>query len=186
MKNFKDKVDLIVSATLVLIIASSYSLSTDLQINVNRTLSMLRLNDHKGILMYFYGLPKISAIAAMLIISEQTLVPILGKESIVYANYKFFGKFEGLLISLLGIMLGLLITFVIARSFTLLLKKFFNFNKVELFSNKFGIFFIIMISIIPIWPSALVGYLAGLAGIRMKNFLLPSILGQALCLILFF
>jgi uncharacterized membrane protein YdjX (TVP38/TMEM64 family) len=156
------------------------------QADVNRTIGKLNMDDSKGIMMFLHGHKETSAAWVALIMAEQVLAPLLSKSAITSAAFKFFGMPLGVLICAAGIAAGLCITFSISRAVNALIKKRAKLDSIENLADRFGTAAVFAISLIPFWPSALSGYVAGLAGMKMKKYLPAAVLGQAICLILFF
>lgn len=188
MSNSKnsDKIYFAGAAAVLLTAVLAYLLFTQFQIDVNRTIGKLNMDDSKGIMMFLNGNKENSAAWAVLIMAEQTLAPTLSKGAITSAAFKFFGMPLGVLICTAGIAAGLSITFSISRALNALIKKRAKLGSLENLADRFGTAAVFAISLIPFWPSALSGYLAGLTGMKMRKYLPAAVLGQAICLILFF
>ena len=173
------------TAALLLTAVLAYLLFPQFQADVNRTIGKLNMDDSKGILMFLHGHRETSAAWAALIMAEQTLAPLLSKGAITSAAFKFFGMPQGVLICTAGIAAGLSITFCISKAVNTLIKKRAKLDSLEKLADRYGTAAVFAISLIPFWPSALSGYLAGLAGMKLKKYLPAAVLGQAICLILF-
>jgi uncharacterized membrane protein YdjX (TVP38/TMEM64 family) len=181
-----DKIYFAGTAAVILTAVLAYLMFPQFQADVNRTIGKLNMDDSKGILMFLHGHRDNSAAWAALIMAEQTLAPLLSKSAITSAAFKFFGMPQGVLICAAGIAVGLSITFSISRAVNALIKKRAKLDSIENLADRFGTAAVFAISLIPFWPSALSGYVAGLAGMKMKKYLPAAVLGQAICLILFF
>lgn len=188
MSNSKnsDKIYFAGTAAVILTAVLAYLMFPQFQADLNRTIGKLNMDDSKGILMFLHGHRENSAAWAALIMAEQTLAPFLSKSAITSAAFKFFGMPVGVLICAAGIAAGLSITFSISRAVNALIKKRAKLDSIENLADRFGTAAVFAISLIPFWPSALSGYVAGLAGMKMKKYLPAAVLGQAICLILFF
>ncbi|HSN59148.1 MAG TPA: VTT domain-containing protein [Clostridiaceae bacterium] len=188
MSNSKnsDKIYFAGTAAVILTAVLAYLMFPQFQADLNRTIGKLNMDDSKGILMFLHGHRETSAAWAAMIMAEQTLAPLLSKSAITSAAFKFFGMPLGVLICAAGIAAGLSITFSISRAVNALIKKRVKLDSIENLADRFGSAAVFAISLIPFWPSALSGYVAGLAGMKMKKYLPAAVLGQAICLILFF
>ena len=188
MSNSKnsDKIYFAGTAAVILTAVLAYLMFPQFQADLNRTIGKLNMDDSKGILMFLHGHRETSAAWAAMIMAEQTLAPLLSKSAITSAAFKFFGMPLGVLICAAGIAAGLSITFSISRAVNALIKKRVKLDSIENLADRFGSAAVFAISLIPFWPTALSGYVAGLAGMKMKKYLPAAVLGQAICLILFF
>lgn len=174
------------TAALLTAAVLAYLMFPQFQADLNRTIGKLNMDDSKGILMFLHGHRENSAAWAALIMAQQTLAPFLSKGAITSAAFKFFGIPLGVFICTAGIAAGLSITFCISRAVNKLIKKRAKLDSLEKLADRYGTAAVFAISLIPFWPSALSGYLAGLTGMKMKKYLPTAVLGQAICLILFF
>ncbi|MBP1743804.1 MAG: associated Golgi protein [Firmicutes bacterium] len=183
-----DKIFIAGAAAILLAAVLAYLMFPQFQADVNRTFGKLNMDDSKGILMFLHGHRDKSAAWAVLIMAEQTLAPFLSKDAIAAAAFRFFGKPQGVLICVAGIAAGLTITFCVSRAVNTLVKKRvkMKLDSLEDLAERFGTAAVFAISLIPLWPSAFSGYLAGLAGMKMKKYLPAAVMGQAICLMLFF
>jgi uncharacterized membrane protein YdjX (TVP38/TMEM64 family) len=182
----RDRIYIAVTAAMILAAVLAYILFPVFQTDINRTIGKLNMDDSKGLLIFLYGQQDASAAWGVLIMAEQTLAPFLSKGAAVAALLKYFGIPLGMLLCTAGIAFGLLATFCIARAAVSLIRKSINLDPLEDLADRFGMPAVFIISLIPFWPSAMSGYLAGLAGMEIKKYLPAAVLGQAVCLTLFF
>jgi uncharacterized membrane protein YdjX (TVP38/TMEM64 family) len=182
----RDRIYISVTAAMILAAVLAYILFPVFQTDINRTVGKLNMDDSKGLLIFLYGQRDASAAWSVLIMAEQTLAPFLSKGAAVASLLKYFGIPLGMLLCTAGIAVGLLATFCIARAAVTLINKFVRLDPLEALADRFGMPAVFIISLIPFWPSAMSGYLAGLAGMKLKKFLPAAVLGQAVCLTLFF
>lgn len=180
----KDKLFSLSVIASIFILAMIYFLNTTIAINTNRTIEMIFTADVKGIVMYFYEFNDIGYVISILASSIQMLVPPIAKLTVINANIKFFGSTIGLLISLIGMVIGLCYAYALGRAFsTITFGKFLN----KKLLNKYSFYIITVISILWFWPCMLIGYLSGLLVIDFKKFFSAITIGKliSLCYLVF-
>jgi len=153
----RDRLYLAGTAAIILAAVLAYLFSPQVQTDVSRTIGKLNMDDSKGLLMFLHGRRGTSAMWAAIIMAEQTLAPFLSKSAAVTSAVKYFGEAQGLLLCTVGIAAGLLITYCIARTASLLIKKQSWAGSLKDLSDRFGPAAVFAVSILPILPSALAG-----------------------------
>lgn len=119
---------------------------------------------------------------SILIMVLQTLFTPLPLFLVAGANGFIFGILEGIFITLVGAMIGATIAFYLARLFgrelvSRWIKKP-HLSKVDSMSTSNGIKMVFLARLVPVIPSSLVSYLAGLSKISFKGFFVASIFGK--------
>jgi len=127
-----------------------------------------------------YGILTVAISIFLLII--QTLFTPVPLFILVAANGFIFGVSWGVLISLFGSVLGATIAFLLAR---LLGKNFISrflkpehLEKVHSFSRREGPKVVFFARLIPVLPSSIVSYLAGLSNMKFFPYFTATILGK--------
>jgi uncharacterized membrane protein YdjX (TVP38/TMEM64 family) len=182
----RDRIYCAGTAAILLAAVLAYLLSPQVRVDISRTIGKLNMDDPKGILMFLHGHSSSSALWAMIIMAEQTLAPFLSKSAAVTSSLKYFGVVQGSLLCTAGIAAGLMATFCFSRTANLLMRKQAWAGSIKDLADRFGPAAVFFLSALPIMPSALAGYAAGLTGMKLKWFLPAAAAGQAVCLILFF
>jgi uncharacterized membrane protein YdjX (TVP38/TMEM64 family) len=188
MLNSKTRDRIFIAGTAAIILAAvlAYVLFPHVQTDVSRTIGKLNMDDPKGLLMFLHGHSETSALWAAVILAEQTLAPFLSKSAAVSSAVTYFGAAQGIILCTAGITAGLLATFCISRSAGLLVNRKSRNSSLKENADRFGPAAVFVISLLPLLPSALTGYAAGLTGMKLSRYLPAAAIGQALCLILFF
>lgn len=182
----RDRIYIAVTAAMVLAAVLAYIFFPEAQTDINRTIGKLNMDDSKGLLIFLYGHRDSSAAWAVLIMAEQTLAPFLSKGAAVAALLKYFGTPLGMLLCTAGIAAGLLATYCFARAAAVPVNRFISLDSLEGLADRFGMPAVFIISLFPFWASAMSGYLAGLAGMKLRKYLPAAVLGQAVSLMLFY
>jgi uncharacterized membrane protein YdjX (TVP38/TMEM64 family) len=111
----------------------------------------------------------------------QTIVPFVPGGIITMSGGYLFGVFKGTLYSLIGIFLGSLIVFQIARTFGRPLfdkKKDTAFYKdINAASKKYGFIFLLLTRMMPFFPHNILSYALGTTDIPRVKFVLATIIG---------
>lgn len=113
----------------------------------------------------------------------QVVICFLPGQPLQFAGSYIFGIFKGYLISIVGIIMGSIITFYLAK----ILGKdaictLFNNDKIEYYRKKLnsgkGLSILFLIYFIPGLPKDLLGYAAGISDMNLSSFILISTLGR--------
>lgn len=112
-----------------------------------------------------------------------TLLPLLffPDSVLVIAGGMIFGLGKGIILTSLGSFLGATVSFYISRVLgqkivTKLMKgKSVNFEK---YSKHSGLFIILMLRLIPLFPFKVVSYSAGLSKMKFKDFTIATVIGS--------
>jgi uncharacterized membrane protein YdjX (TVP38/TMEM64 family) len=120
---------------------------------------------------------------SVLLMITQAIVSPIPAFLVTAANGMVFGKFWGALISWFGALLGALTSFYIARLFrNVALRKIVRNQKTVEFirhaGEKRGFYVILLARLLPFISFDIIGYMAGLSGIRPWAFILATALGM--------
>lgn len=120
---------------------------------------------------------------SILLMVTQAIIAPIPAFLITAANGMVFGNVWGILISLIGALAGALTTFYIARLFgNVALKKIVRNQKAADFirhaGEKNGFYVILVARLLPFISFDVIGYMAGLSGIRSWAFILGTLLGM--------
>ena len=126
------------------------------------------------------------SLAAWVLIGLQALqiiICIIPGQPIQFATSYMFGVPVGLLISLFGSLIGVIITFYLAKSLgSDSIKSLFGAEKVENYQNKInsgkGLLITFIIYLIPGFPKDLVAYVAGISKMQLLPFIIISTVGR--------
>lgn len=125
--------------------------------------------------------------AALILIGLQVLqviICILPGQPIQFASSYMFGILRGYLISIAGAVIGVTISFYIARMLGRdAMHELFGEEKIESYRRKLnssrGMLAVLLIYLIPGVPKDLVAYAAGVSEMRFRYFLLLSTIGRS-------
>jgi len=120
---------------------------------------------------------------SVLLMITQAIVSPIPAFLVTAANGMVFGNFWGALISWIGALMGALISFYIARLFrNVALRKIVRNQKTVEFirhaGEKRGFYVILLARLLPFISFDIIGYMAGLSGIRPWAFILATALGM--------
>lgn len=180
----KDKLFSLSVLVSMVILALIYFLNPSTKIVVNRTMEMLFTSDSKGMVMYYYEFTDFNYVFSILVSALQMLIPPLAKLTVINANIKFFGGSIALLVSLIGMIVGLSYAYAIGRALSAVtFGKFINRETI----SKYSLPVILVISIVWSWPFIFIGYICGLLLIDFKKFFSAITLGKliSLCYLIF-
>ncbi|NYE58360.1 TVP38/TMEM64 family protein [Carboxydothermus ferrireducens] len=131
---------------------------------------------------YLRSFGLLTVFISILLLIIQTLFTPVPLFILVAANGFIFGVLGGIIISLSGSVLGATIAFLAAR---LLGRNFLSrflkpeyLDKVHSFSRKDGPKVVFFARLIPVLPSSIVSYLAGLSNMRFTPYFLATTLGK--------
>ncbi|WP_075865269.1 TVP38/TMEM64 family protein [Carboxydothermus islandicus] len=123
-----------------------------------------------------------TVIVSLILLVIQTLFTPVPLFILVAANGFIFGIWGGIIISLSGSVMGATIAFLLARflgrNFLSRFLKPEHLNKVHSFSRKDGPKVVFFSRLIPVLPSSIVSYLAGLSNMRFTPYFLATTLGK--------
>ena len=120
---------------------------------------------------------------SVLLMITQAIVSPIPAFLVTAANGMVFGNFWGALISWIGALMGALTSFYIARLFrNVALRKIVRNQKTVEFirhaGEKRGFYVILLARLLPFISFDIIGYMAGLSGIRPWAFILATALGM--------
>lgn len=112
-----------------------------------------------------------------------TLLPLLffPDSVLVIAGGMIFGLGKGIILTSIGSFLGATVSFYISRFLgqkivnRFMKEKSVNFEK---YSKQSGLFIILMLRLIPLFPFKVVSYSAGLSNITFKDFTIATVIGS--------
>ncbi|AFS79632.1 putative membrane protein [Gottschalkia acidurici 9a] len=112
-----------------------------------------------------------------------TLLPLLlfPDSVLVIAGGMVFGLVKGTILTSIGSFLGATVSFYISRILgQKIVSKFIKGKSVNLekYSEQGGLFIILMLRLIPLFPFKVVSYSAGLSNIRFKDFTIATVIGS--------
>lgn len=112
-----------------------------------------------------------------------TLLPLLffPDSVLVIAGGMIFGLGKGILLTSIGSFLGATVSFYISRALgQKIVSKFMKGKSVnfERYSKQSGLFIILMLRLIPLFPFKVVSYSAGLSNITFKDFTIATVIGS--------
>ncbi len=185
--NIEEKKFLVFILCSTLILGAAYILIPDFSINVNRIMEMLFTDDAKGISMYFYEFGSLSYIISIGANAIQILIPPISKLAVIKANANFFGIEMGMLLSVIGLIIGLIYAYSIGELLGIaIIKRILSeerVHKLKDFNNKYGSYLIFVICIMPNPIFAAVAYIAGFLLVDFKKFIIAAILGKIILVI---
>lgn len=124
--------------------------------------------------------------AAFLILAQiiQVVICIIPGQPIQFAGSYIFGVFRGYLISIIGAVIGTVISFYLAKVLGRdALEMIFDKKKIEDYHRKLnsgkGLAAVLLIYLIPGIPKDLTSYVAGISNMRIRPFLLVSTIGRS-------
>ena len=126
------------------------------------------------------------SIAALLFIGIQiiqVIICVLPGQPVQFASSYVFGVVKGFVLSLIGAVIGTVISFYLARSLGRdAVRLFFGEEKVSDYKAKLdsgrGLLLAFLIYLIPGVPKDLVSYVAGISDMRFRPFLLVATVGR--------
>ncbi|MFC5699724.1 TVP38/TMEM64 family protein [Cohnella faecalis] len=141
----------------------------------------MKLEDIQGWLDRYSALGPLPGIALPLL---EALLPFLPLVVFVVANASAYGMWAGFLYSWIGVCVGSLLVFMLARKFgnkygDRIRKRFPKSEKFFGYVERKGFTPIFLLSCFPFSPSALVNISAGLSRMPLHTFLVSIVLGKA-------
>ena len=121
----------------------------------------------------------------------QVVIPILPGFLGCIVGSISFGWFVGFLCNYIGISLGSIIAFLLARKYGVkLVKSMFSEKKYEKYSNwaatsKSYVALLFIAMLLPVFPDDFLCYFSGLTNMKTKKFILIIILGKPWCLLIY-
>ncbi|MBQ6388270.1 MAG: TVP38/TMEM64 family protein [Mogibacterium sp.] len=114
----------------------------------------------------------------------QVIICILPGQPIQFASSYMFGILGGFLLSITGALIGVTISFYIAKFLGKdFLEIVFDADKIENYRRKLnsgkGLLIVLLIYLLPGVPKDLVSYAAGISDMRFRPFLLVSTIGRS-------
>ncbi|SDJ43887.1 TVP38/TMEM64 family protein [Salimicrobium halophilum] len=114
----------------------------------------------------------------------EAFLPILPLLVFVVANAVVYGLFEGFLYSWIGATTGAVLVFLLIRKlgrqrFFLFLRKHRQVKRVMVWLEEHGFGPLFLLMCFPFSPSAIINVVAGLSGVKTRDFLLAAVLGKS-------
>ena len=156
----------------LLLLVCIYLYTPTVSIQVNRGLSMLSLHDVKGLTMQLSSLGNQAALLSIVLNVLQILYAPLPFATVLTATITIVGPIAGLFVSWLGVLLGAVAAYGIARGLigTIMKKKLVAWQG-DKSVQSYGVLLLIAAWLIPGWPAELIAYLAGLSCLNFKSFI---------------
>ncbi|GAV22673.1 TVP38/TMEM64 family protein [Carboxydothermus pertinax] len=131
---------------------------------------------------YLRSFGVLTTVISLFLLVIQTLFTPVPLFILVVANGFIFGVIRGIFLSLAGSVLGATIAFLLARllgrNFISRYLKPEHLDKVHSFSHKEGPKVVFFARLIPVLPSSIVSYLAGLSNMRFIPYFVATTLGK--------
>lgn len=137
------------------------------------------VNELRGFILKF-GV--FSSTVFILFAAIQVIIPPIPGQIAGLAGGYVFGVFLGTFYSMIGLLIGSYVIFVISRKYGRpFIKKIIGIERLNKFDKSFrekGALTLFLFFLIPIFPDDVLCYLAGLTRVKMKNLLIVSIVGR--------
>ncbi|WP_347861208.1 TVP38/TMEM64 family protein [Salimicrobium sp. PL1-032A] len=114
----------------------------------------------------------------------EAFLPVLPLIVFVVANAVVYGLFQGFLYSWIGATTGAVLVFLLVRKlgrqrFFLFLRKHKQVKRVMVWLEEHGFGPLFLLMCFPFSPSAIINVVAGLSGVKTRDFLLAAVLGKS-------
>lgn len=180
IKWLNDKKNIIlILCTIALVIGTVYGYSTGIFTDQNKMDTFLSQSGIMAPLLF------------ILIQAVQVVVPILPGAVGCLFGVIFFGTIKGFVFNYIGICIGSILAFLLARNFgqefvrKMTSKKFFEkYNKYLMKENQFEKIFALLI-FLPVAPDDFLCYLAGISRMSLKKFTTIILLGKPAAIMLY-
>lgn len=180
IKWLDDKKNIIlILCTIALVIGTVYGYSTGIFTDQNKMDTFLSQSGIMAPLLF------------ILIQAVQVVVPILPGAVGCLFGVIFFGTIKGFVFNYIGICIGSILAFLLARNFgqefvrKMTSKKFFEkYNKYLMKENQFEKIFALLI-FLPVAPDDFLCYLAGISRMSLKKFTTIILLGKPAAIMLY-
>ncbi|ABO50130.1 conserved hypothetical protein [Desulforamulus reducens MI-1] len=139
-------------------------------------------NNPENLAEYIRSFGAMTVVISLSLMVLQTLFTPLPLFLLAGANGFIFGVWYGILITLVGSILGATIAFYVARGFGRgMLSRYLKENylaKVDEMSCREGPWMVFMARLIPVIPSSIISYLAGLSKMTFRGFFVATAIGK--------
>ena len=142
-------------------------------------------NDKTLLVNYIKDLGLIAPIIFIILQITQVIIPIIPGSISSIAGVLSFGPILGFIYNYIGLVIGSIITYYLAKKYGInLIKKIFKEETINKYLNKdkFTKLFTVAI-ILPYFPDDLLCYIAGISNIKFKTFIIINILGRPISLL---
>ncbi|MDD3063842.1 MAG: TVP38/TMEM64 family protein [Massilibacteroides sp.] len=170
---------ILILCTIALVIGTVYGYSTGIFTDQNKMDTFLSQSGIMAPLLF------------ILIQAVQVVVPILPGAVGCLFGVIFFGTIKGFVFNYIGICIGSILAFLLARNFgqefvrKMTSKKFFEkYNKYLMKENQFEKIFALLI-FLPVAPDDFLCYLAGISRMSLKKFTTIILLGKPAAIMLY-
>ena len=141
------------------------------------------LTNVKGIEKWLQSFGKLGSMMFILLQIMQVIVFFIPGEFIQASGGYLYGTVVGTLLSVCGILIGSVITFIIAKKFgDRLLRKILplkDYNKIlSLISKPRNRLIIFVLHLLPGFPKDMLGYVSGITSIKLKEFIIISTIAR--------
>lgn len=131
---------------------------------------------------FILGFGILSPLIVILITTLQVLIAPIPAQVTAFVSGYIFGVTWGTIYSLIGVTLGSFLAFIIGRKFgRKFVSKIVNskiFNKFDNICDNRDTFILFLIFLLPCFPDDAICYLAGLSKIKIRTFVLISVIGR--------
>lgn len=154
----------------------------DFRAALDEGMAVISGTDLQAVVEYFQGYGSLSALASFFFMILQAVLLPLPSILITLSNAEMFGGFLGAILTWTSSMVGAAFCFYVSRVFMRdLVSKLIGktaSGKLDAFFNKYGIYTILIVRLIPFINFDLVSYAAGLTSMKLKPFLIATGIGQ--------
>lgn len=146
-------------------------------------------HDFEGLRVFILSFGIWAPLTSILLMSLQSLVPLVPGIILTITNAWIFGWQYGALYSWVGALIGAALDFAVARWYgrpaveVLINPKYIGL--MDDFFLKYGVLFVFITRITPVIPFKMVSYGAGLTTISLSQYLLATALGQTPAILLY-
>ncbi|MEG6522383.1 TVP38/TMEM64 family protein [Desulfotomaculum sp. 1211_IL3151] len=139
-------------------------------------------SDPENLAEYLRSFGAMTVVVCLALMILQTLFTPLPLFLLAGANGFIFGVAYGILLTLAGSMLGSTLAFYVARGFgrgfvSRYLKESY-IHKVDEMSHREGPWVVFMARLIPVIPSSMISYVAGLSKMTFRGFFIATVVGK--------
>ena len=138
--------------------------------------------DREAVIAYLDPFGAVAPLLLSLVILLQIIVAAIPGHALLFASGYLYGFAGGVLLNLSTLVIGSQIAYFIARWFgrpiVERLTPVETLNKMETLANEKGVFFFMVTFMLPIFPSDVLNYAAGLSGITPQKFFVANFIGR--------
>ncbi len=156
---------------------------------IEQGISYLKHNEYEQLrnLILSYGMW--APITSIVLMSVQSLVPLVPGIAVTIANAWIFGWFAGSIYSWIGALVGALLDFGIARWYGRpVIEKLVNskcLNMTDVFFHRHGVAAVFITRLTPVVPFKIISYGAGLTAISVQEYIMATGIGQTPGIVLY-